>query len=233
MTRWVLVTGGSKNLGRELCLACAKKGYSIAVHYRKSRSEAEQTLRQVEELGGEGVLIQGDFSSHDSLNIFMNRYASLVPKTSVLINNVGNYHVGSALGTSFEVWEDLFQTNLHAPFFLSRALSNQLEHVINIGFSLISTQANVYCSGYHIAKTGLEMLTKSLAKELAPRGVRANMVSPGHLEVSSDPKDGIRELPMGRSATFSEVTRTVLFLLDSESDYITGQNIAVAGGIGL
>lgn len=233
-----LVTGGAKGLGAALALALAKQGYSVAVHYRQSQTEALKVVAECRKLGVEAEAIQGDFHSMAAAADFIERYRNRFPDTSLLVNNVGEYLASSALETTVEEWTHLFQVNLHAPFILSRGLIPTLRkhqgQIINIGVcGLMRRKAHTYATAYRLAKEGLLGLTLALAKELAPSQVRVNMVSPGHLEGSIDLPDDLSQLPMGRPATYEEVCRVVTFLIDPASGYLTGQNIEVAGGLGL
>lgn len=232
---WTLVTGGAKRLGAALCLSLAEKGRSIAVHYNQSEKEALEIVAQCQAIGSQAAAIQGDFGSVASVQDFVERYIKQFPETEALINNVGDYLVCSSLQTTVEDWLHLFQVNLHAPFILTQALTPSLirnrGQIINIGVSgLHRHAANTYATAYTLTKQGLWGLTLAIARELAPQHVRANMVSPGELDISVDTHS---VLPMHRPAACREVCRVVNFLLDPESAYITGQNIEVAGGLGL
>lgn len=231
---WTLVTGGAKRLGASLCLSLAEKGRPVVVHYRHSYKEAIEVVAQCKALGCQAETIQGDFKSVESVKEFITRYLQQFPETEVLINNVGDYLIGSALNTSIEDWTYLFQVNLHTPFMLTHALAPSLlrnkGQVINLGVSgLHRHTANIYRTAYALTKQGLWGLTLALARDWASQGVRVNMVSPGELDNSVDH----RPIPMQRPASCWEVCRVVNFLLDPESAYITGQNIEVAGGLGL
>lgn len=231
---WTLVTGGAKRLGAALCLALAEKGHAIVVHYHQSQKEALQVVAACQALGVKACAIQGDFSSTASVQDFVQRYLQQFPDTKNLINNVGNYLIRSALQTSFEEWMLLFQVNLHTPFMLTQALApsliQQQGNIIHIGVSGLKPHAaHIYSTAYTLTKEGLWGLTLATARELAPQKVRVNMVSPGQLDISVD----CHPIPMQRPGSCWEVCRVVSFLLDSESQYITGQNIEVAGGLGL
>ena len=231
---WALVTGGAKRLGAALCVAIAEQGYSVAVHYRQSFVEANEVVAICRAKGVEAIAIQGDFSSPENIKTFTLSYLEQFPQTSLLVNNVGTYLIGSALQTSIDDWLNLFQVNLHTPFMLSSLLAETLirnrGQIVNIGASgLRRNSAHCYSSAYTLAKEGLWGLTLSLARELAPHNVRVNMVSPGLLDNSVDNYP----IPMHRPGHDSEVCRVVTFLLDPASAYITGQNIEVAGGLGL
>ncbi len=191
-------------------------------------------MSQCQAIGSQAVAIQGDFSSIANVQDFTRRYLQQFPETGVLINNVGNYLICSALHTSLEDWSSLFHVNLHVPLILTQALASSLiknqGQVINIGVSgLHRHAASTYATAYNLTKQGLWGLTLALARELAPQNIRVNMVSPGELNISIDH----RSLPMHRPATCNEVCRVVNFLLEPESAYITGQNIEIAGGLGL
>lgn len=231
---WTLVTGGAKGLGAALSLYLAEQGFSLAVHYNHSSQEALEVVAKCKQWGGRAEAIQGDFSSLEGVQDFLSRYQKQFIETAVLINNVGDYLTGSALQTPIDKWISLFQVNLHTPFLLSQVLAPSLiknkGHIINIGASgLKRNSASTYSTAYTMTKESLWKLTLSLARELAPQGVRVNMVSPGELErsVSRHP------IPMKRPAACREVCRVVNFLLDPASEYLTGQNIEVAGGLGL
>lgn len=231
---WTLVTGGAKNLGKELCIALAENGHSIVVHYRHSIHEALEVVEKCRSLQCHAEAIQGDFSSIEGVKDFLERYQKRFQETSLLINNVGEYLIGSALQTSLEEWISLFQVNLNTPFMLMQGLIPSIikckGQIINIGYSGLHRHvANTYASAFHLTKQGLWGLTLSLARELAPKGVRVNMVSPGELNTSIDH----HKIPMLRQGTLREVCRVVKFLIDPESEYITGQNIDVSGGLGL
>lgn len=235
---WTLITGGAKGLGAGLCVELARKGMPILVHYNSSHFEALQVVEICRSHSVSAECIQGDFSTVESVEIFIQRCHDKYPSIKNLINNVGNYVIKSAANTSSQEWNALFQTNLHAPFALCRALLPSIIQnqgsIINIGVvGAGNVTADTSSTAYRITKMGLYMLTKSLAKELASHGVRVNMVSPGHLENSVDLPADLKLLPMQRPASIGEVARVVAFLLDEDARYITGQNIEVAGGVRL
>lgn len=236
MTKWTLVTGGAKRLGAALAEGIAKQGHSVLIHYKHSKKEVAEVVEACREMGVDAEAIAGDFSSEESLNDFIRRCLSSYPNIVNLVNNVGNYIAKSIEETSQEEWNDLFQTNLNAPFALSKAFLPSIRenhgNIINIGVVGLG-RLDIYRPAYKIAKGALLTLTKSLARELTGSHVRVNMVSPGYLENAVDLPVDTAQLPMGRPALLEEVVRVVLFLLHADSGYITGQNIEVGGGIGL
>lgn len=234
----VLVTGGARRLGAELCEMLARKGYSVVVHYRSSEREAMEVADKCRETGAEADVIFGDFSDIRGLEKFAESYADRFSSMNVLINNVGDYILGSTLNTSWDEWTRLFHLNLHAPFFLIRRFSPYLiaseGQIVNVGVSgLLRHSGNVYSTAYTLSKEALWGLTRACALELAADRVRVNMVSPGMLDISEDIAEPGLRIPMGRPGTCAEVAEAVAFLLDRKNAYITGQNIEIAGGLGL
>lgn len=229
----ILITGGALGLGRAVALKCAKRGYPVVIHYRKSQIEAEETAYLCREAGVVALTIQGEFSSEESTNDFIRRYLSLNIETNGLINNIGAYHPFPFEKTTPLEFRVLFETNLFAPYALIYALQTTLKRVVNVGVAgLHSHRADMTAPGYRTAKLGLAHLTVALARELAPQGITVNMVSPGQLETSVDAVDPIA-LPMKRYASLEETAHIILSFFEKEYSYVTGQNIEVAGGYSL
>lgn len=234
--RWTVVTGGSKRLGAEICRSLAAEGNSILVHYHNSRREAEEVASECRMLGADAETVKGDFSSTEATLSFADECLKQFPQIKTLVNNVGNYLIKPAGETTPEEWNGLFQTNLHAPFTLIHSFLPSLKackgSVVNIGVvNANNIHAEIKRTAYMATKMSMLMLTKSLAKELSPAGVRVNMVSPGYLDNAID-LDGAY-LPMHRPACLAEVCSVISFLLKADNCYITGQNIEVGGGVGL
>ncbi len=237
-TKWTLVTGGAKNLGAVICKTLAKNGHAVCLQYKTSKTEAEKVVAECRALGVEAELIQGSFDTSGSTVEFVERYKTHFKVTKNLINNVGHYVVKTIEDTELEEAQALFQTNFFAPYLLSKYLIDQIKIakgvILNVGTSgLLGVRADCRSAVYTASKMALWSFTKSSAKELAPFGVRVNMVSPGRLEHSIDMPKNIDLLPMKRLGTFAEVARVCAFLLDDANGYITGQNIEIAGAISL
>lgn len=235
---WTLVTGGAKNLGAVICIELARQGHSVVIHYKQSEEEAKSVLKECLKYNVSAEIIQGDFSTLESTLKFIDGYQKRFPETKNLINNVGNYLLGTSLKITPEQWYDLFQTNLHTPHVLINKLAPSIKKqqgsIINIGIAgLNALRADTYATAYTITKAGLLMLTKSLALELAPFDVRVNMVSPGYLENAVDMPKDLSKIPMQRAGSFTEVAEMVAFLLSNKAAYTTGQNIEIAGGVRL
>lgn len=235
---WTLVTGGARRLGASICHELAQAGHQLAIHYRQSHDEAEALAVTLRAFGVKAKTIRGDFSTQESIHDFLKRYQQQFDKTLFVVNNVGNYLMEPSSETSPAQWHALFETNFFAPVMLTNALLPSLKKekgaVVNIGVAGIGKlKVDINAAAYTMSKINLLAYTKSLAKEVAKDKVRVNMVSPGYIDNAVDLPEDLSVLPMGRAAKPDEVARVVRFLLEPASAYITGQNIEVAGGVGL
>ena len=236
--KWTLVTGGAVRLGAQICRALAQSGRHIAIHYRSSKSQALQLCDELRSYPVAAEIIQGDFSQIESTKQFIEEYCARFEQTEALVNNVGNYAVAAASMTSAHMLRDLMQVNTIAPLMIIQGLLASLKQergrIVNIG--MVGVQyacASTHVMAYNMSKLSLNLLTKSLAKELAPDGVCVNMVSPGYIENSVDFPSLTNPIPAGRLAHCQEIAHAVRFFLSKEAAYITGQNLEVAGGVKL
>jgi len=226
---WVLVTGGAKGIGAAICLALAEQGHNIVIHYRKSQKSAQEVADRCREIGVHAEIIEGDFSSDLALKDFIDRYLQQFDSTSGLVNNAGEYLIAPSLETEASSWRSLFEVNFFAPVFLTQTLASSLEVVVNLG-QVGLERGYKTIAAYGASKAALLSVTRSLSRELAPRGVRVNMVSPGYVETTAG-EIQVERLPMERMATPCEIASAVAFFFRKESSYITGQNLEVAGGL--
>lgn len=238
MTAWTLVTGGAKGLGASICLHLAQAGSAVVVHYCKSQQDAESLIQKCRACGVAAETCYGDFSTSETVESFLKEYTQRFSDTCALVNNVGNFCLGAASATPIDQWQALFQSNLYAPIALIQGLLPSLRRhqggIVNMGLAGVERQfADTYCAAYSTAKAALWQVTRSLARELASEHVRVNMVSPGYLESSVVMPSGGYIFPMGRAAALQEVADVVGYLLRNSNQYITGQNIEVAGGVRL
>jgi NAD(P)-dependent dehydrogenase (short-subunit alcohol dehydrogenase family) len=236
--KWTLVTGGAKRLGAEICRGLAAQGKNVVVHYYSSEREAYMLAEELRAIGVRAELLYGDFSSLASTRAFMENYLDRFSKTEGLVNNLGPYRTGSSLQDSVEEAQNLLHLNVLVPLVLVQALTETLKKekgfIINIGMVGCGTlSANTHAAVYNVTKSALYQFTKSWAKELADSHVKVNMVSPGYLEESIDLPVSVDLLPMRRVGSWKEIARAVCFLTLPGSEYITGQNIEVAGGVKL
>ena len=233
--KYALVTGSAKGFGRATALALAKEGYSIIIHYLNSQQEAEQTVADISaQTDVDCFAVKADLRDYKAVESLFAMIDERKIHLEILVQNVGNYLKKNVLQIELEEWNAIINSNLNATFYCNRLaaqamIPNQNGRIINIGFANLGHfTAQKMITPYYIAKNGVLSLTKSLAAELADKGITVNMISPGVLETSvSKP---IHEIPAGRLATLEETIRAILFIAAPESSYITGVNIDVAGG---
>lgn len=236
---WVLVTGAAKGLGAAIVDALAGQGKQVLIHFRSGIQEAESlAARCREKYGVKAETIQGDFSTAQSTENFIQILTQNYGNISGLVNNVGTYLAKPALGTSSSEISDLFQICFLSAFEIIKALlPSIIAHkgsILNIGMAGMNSQrTETHAFGYIIAKRSLWELTKSLAKELGTDQVSVNMLSPGYLENSLERPKKRETIPMERLGKLEEAARLAAFLLDKDNRYITGQNIEIAGGVRL
>ena len=238
-----LVTGGSRGIGREICLALARPGDVVVFnHYDPDEQEAEKTL---ELLRQRGVTCQGrkfDVSDPGQVKEFMDQVLEEYGRLDVLVNNAGITMDTLLVRMSLEQWERVLKVNLTGAFVCLQAAAKIMMKqrsgcVVNIA-SVVGQIGNAGQANYAASKAGLIALTKTAAKELAPRGVRVNAVAPGYIETEMTAnlperaKQAFLQLtPLGRPGTPAEVARVVEFLCSEAADYLTGQVIHVSGGM--
>lgn len=236
-----LVTGGSRGIGKAICVKLAGMGFHVLINYRSNEQEALDTLAKVQELGSTGELLPFDVGSQESFEKAMEAWTAAHPDEyiSVLVNNAGIRKDALMMWMKNEEWNDVLQTNLNGFFFVTRRLlKDMLVHkfgrIINIvslsGIKGMPGQAN-----YSAAKAGIIAATKSIAQECGKKNVTANAVAPGFIK--TDMVEGIDEtqarmmIPVGRFGRPEEVAHVVGFLADEASSYVTGEVISVNGGL--
>jgi len=231
-----LVTGAAKRLGKDLAIRLGSMGYFVYIHYQNSKKEADSVLKKIKDLGSDGRLIQADISKYSQVL----KLADTLKKTSknidVLVNNVGEYHTGDLSNFPVAKFESIIQTNLLGSYYVIDSCLPLFRKsggsIINIGYTgLLSLSAAPKTTAYTISKTGLVILTKSYAVSLAEKKIRVNMISPGQLENSVDLPENIElNIPLGRPGKSQDITDMLEYLTGKSGEYITGQNIEVAGG---
>ena len=233
-----LITGGSKRIGAVITRYFHKKGFKVIIHFNKSIKHADELKKELLKTRKNSCLtLQADFLNKDSLIHSLNEFLENTRKLDVLVNNASSFFPTSIESASRDEWINLLTTNAEVPFFLIQSLKPLLEEnngcVINISDSLVSSGIKKYRL-YTAAKAALESLTKSLAKELAPK-VRVNGVAPGVIlwpeknNLSKEEKQKILDkTSLGRLGTSEDIAAAVYFL--TNASYITGQTLKVDGG---
>ncbi len=229
-----LVTGAAKRLGRAVALRLAEEGADIVIHYHSSEKEAGDAVREIERHGRRAVAISADLGSVAEIKRLFDETAKHFGRLDILVNNAANFLPASMVSTTDEIWDAALDTNLRAPFFCAQAAAPLLKRTQGVIINFADTGGLLGWTGYiphSISKAGVVMLTKVLAKALAPE-VRVNAIAPGTITIEGDSPeletDFIKRAPLRRSGRPADITDTVLFLVHSK--FITGQVLVVDGG---
>jgi 3-oxoacyl-[acyl-carrier protein] reductase len=230
-----LVTGASKGIGRAIATELAAAGASVVLGYRSGRDEAEALAT---ELGGRAL--QADVSSAEDAKRLVEEAGDL----DVLVNNAGLTRDGVLARMTDEDWRTVIDTNLSSVFYTCRAVTRSLMRkragaIVNVS-SIVGVHGNWGQTNYAASKAGIIGFTKSLARELGSRGVRANVVAPGYVKTQLTdvlPEDATRAMldntPLGRLGDPEDVARAVRFLCSDDASFITGEVLLVDGGLGM
>jgi 3-oxoacyl-[acyl-carrier protein] reductase len=237
-----LVTGGSRGIGRAIVTRLATQGADVAFTYKGNAEAAAEVVAAVEGLGRMGLAIQGDASQPDTADAVVKEVLEAFTKIDILVNNAGVTRDDLIMRMSVDAWREVLETNLFGSFYMTKAVTRPMlkakaGRIINI--TSVSGQAGqMGQANYSSAKAGLIGLTKATARELASRGITANAVAPGFVdtELTRDLPDALKEqlraaTPLGRFGETTEIAAAVAFLASDEAAFITGQVLAVDGGL--
>jgi NAD(P)-dependent dehydrogenase (short-subunit alcohol dehydrogenase family) len=228
-----IVTGGAKGLGRHLCLRLAEAGYDILVNYLSSEAEADALVARLGALGAAAWKQRADVGHAEEVAALFAAADATGRELGLVINNVGIFDPVPLREIGAEQWERTIAVNLNGAFHVCRQALGRLGpggQVINIGVAGNQlNQAESFATDYYISKAALLQLTRALAAEYAPDGIRLNMVSPGQLDNSVGEVGGVpARVPIGRDGSLEDVFQAVEYLL--AAGYVTGANIEVSGG---
>lgn len=237
-----LVTGAGRGIGKEIALTLAKNGATVIVNYNGSKESADKVVEEITANGGNAEAIQCNISDYSASEEFIKNILAKYKKVDILVNNAGVTRDNLIMRMSEEDYDMVLDTNLKGAFnmikHLSRSfLKQKAGKIINIS-SVSGVMGNAGQANYSASKAGLIGLTKSVAREMASRGICVNAVAPGFIDtdmtraLSDDAKESLNKMiPMGRTGQAKEVAELVLFLAGDGSNYITGQVIGVDGGM--
>jgi 3-oxoacyl-[acyl-carrier protein] reductase len=237
-----LVTGGARGIGRAIVIRLATQGADVAFSYRGNAEAAAATAGEVIALGRRALPIQGDVKDPAAADAIVQATLEAFGKVDILVNNAGITRDDLIMRMSLDAWREVLETNLFGAFYMTKAVTRPMlkargGRIVNI--TSVSGQAGqTGQANYSAAKAGLIGLTKATARELASRGITANAVAPGFVltELTRDLPEALQEkikaaTPLGRFGTTEEVASAVAFLVSDEAAYITGQVLAVDGGL--
>ena len=239
-----LVTGASKGIGKAISIRLAEMGINVAVNYNTSSSQAENLVKTLQKMGVDSFAIKADVSQLDQVEKMINQVDETWGGIDILINNAGIIDDNLLIRMSVEAWDRVIATNLNGTFYCTKAvIRNMIKQrwgrIINIG-SVVGIRGNIGQSNYSASKAAIIGFTKSLAKEVAKRGVTVNTVTPGY--ISTDTVDTLPQktkdtimtwIPQGHFGEADDIAHLVAFIASDKSDYMTGQIVSVDGGMAI
>jgi 3-oxoacyl-[acyl-carrier protein] reductase len=237
-----LVTGGSRGIGRAIALRLAAQGADVAFTYKGNAAAAAATVGDLEALGRRALSIQADATDPEAADTVVKAVLEAFGRIDILVNNAGITRDDLIMRMSAEAWREVLETNLFGAFWMTKAVTRPMlkarsGRIVNI--TSVSGQAGqTGQANYSSAKAGLIGLTKATARELASRSITVNAVAPGFVltELTKDLPEALQEeitarTPLGRFGTPEEIANAVAFLVSDDAAYITGQVLAVDGGL--
>ncbi len=240
--RTILITGGSRGIGRGICRAFARADYQIFFNYSSAAEAAAETENMVTEAGGSAVGIQVNVASEKEVADFVGQALDKTGRIDVLVNNAGITRDGLVVRMKETDWDDVLDINLKGTFNCIKAVTKTMMkqragRIINIS-SVVGASGNPGQANYVASKAGIIGLTKGIAKELGSRGITANVVAPGYVDtdMTTSLTDKAKQMllsqiPLGRVGTPEDIAAAVVFLASDQAAYITGQVLHVNGGM--
>jgi 3-oxoacyl-[acyl-carrier protein] reductase len=237
-----LVTGASRGIGRAIGFALGQAGAYVIVNYRGNRDAADEALAAIIAAGGRGELCQFDIAAEDQVDEAVKKIVDAHKKVDILVNNAGVTADNLLIRVKSADWDQVIGTNLKGTVLCTKIVSRHMVgqrygRIINIS-SVVGQMGNVGQSLYAASKAGIIGFTKTVAREVATRGITVNAVAPGFIETDMTAKlpeklreEFIKKIPLGRFGTCAEVAEMIVFLAGAGAGYITGQVFNVNGGL--
>ena len=237
-----LVTGASRGIGRAVALKLASEGAKVALNFAGNEAAANEVRQEIEAMGGQAILVKADVADEAAVQDMVQKTADAFGRIDILVNNAGITRDGLLARMKEEDWDAVLSTNLKGVFLTTKAVAKLMMkqragRIVNMA-SVVGVTGNAGQANYSAAKAGVIGFTKTIARELASRGVTVNAVAPGFIDtdMTSVLSDKAKEaalagIPLGRMGTPEDVAAAVLFLASDQASYVTGQVLHVDGGM--
>lgn len=239
--RVAIVTGSGKGIGRGIAERLARDGYSVVVNYRRDATAAHDALNAVRSVSPQSIALQADVATPEGAQQLIAQTHEKFGRLDVLVNNAGPFLVKTVWDTTIEEWQEILNGNLSSAFYCIKAAlplmrAQKSGHVVNLGsLNCENARGAPTTTAYNVAKTGLVVLTKSVARSEARHGIRCNIINPGFIETYATSESDKRELPsivpLGALGKVEDISNLVAFLLSEQAAYVTGAVINVHGGL--
>jgi 3-oxoacyl-[acyl-carrier protein] reductase len=238
-----LVTGGARGIGRAIALDLATRGYDIGVCYRASESDAESLVDEVKKRGRRALAVRADVGDAAQVDALFDAMKKGLDAPDVLVHAAGPYHRVDVLQETPEGWRAMLSSNLDSLFYCARRAAPEMiarKRGRILAFSMANADkamANPGVTAHYVAKVGVLVLVRTLAKSLAPHGITVNAISPGFVASGSAPEAElqkmVKNIPAGYVGDVSDAVSAAAYLLSAEARYVTGANLVLSGGWGL
>jgi len=240
--RVAVVTGGGRGIGRAVAVRLAKEGANVAISYRSNDAAAEETAEMVRETGAKCETFKGDVASPEDVEALVKGTQEAFGRLDILVNNAGTTRDNLMMRMKEEEFDEVVRTNLKGTYLCTRAVLRGMVRarwgrIVNVS-SVVGISGNAGQANYAASKAGIIGFTKSVAREVAQRGITVNAVAPGYVEteltggLSEEIKERIKaQVPAGRFGSPEDISEAVAFLVGEGAGYITGQTLTVDGGM--
>ncbi len=240
----VLITGGSRGIGRAIALAFAEEGTNVIINYTSDEENAKDVIKEIEKFGVKGLAVRANISKAEEVNSMFDKIKEDFDMIDILINNAGITRDSLFIGMKEKDWDEVIEVNLKGMFLCTKAvirkmLRQKYGRIVNIS-SVVGVIGNPGQANYCASKAGVIGLTKSLAREVASRNITVNAIAPGFIKTDmtdalpGDIKESVMgTIPMGRYGNPEDIANIAVFLSSGKAGYITGQIIHIDGGMAM